>query len=309
MNSPIQGIYTASLTPLTSSFEPNINELINHALWLLESGSDGVALLGSTGEANSLTIEQRLKIISNCGRKLPPDKIIFGTGSCALKDTINLTKASLDVGVNSVLIIPPFYYKPQSDESVFRYFSELITIIDDSKLRIIFYNFPKLSGYNFSIKILKKFRSQFGEIALGVKESSGEMDTFLNIVKNIPDFMIFPGTESFLLENLRLGGAGCISATANLTSKECQKVNLAWKNGQNDKAELLQKNLSNLRKVLEKHSFVSGLKSIFANKKNTEIWKYMLPPFSLLKSEEVNLIESQIKDFGLDLDLLIGKNS
>jgi len=307
MNFPFQGIYTASLTPLTTSFEPNIKELINHVLWLLESGSDGVAILGSTGEANSLTIEQRLKIIYKCGKKLPPDRLIFGTGSCALKDATNLTRASLDVGVNSVLILPPFYYKPQSDESVLRYFSELISIVNDSKLRIIFYNFPKLTGYNFNIKILNKLKREFGEIALGIKDSSGDLDNFINIVQNIPDFMVFPGTESFLLETLRLGGAGCISATANLSSQQCQSVYLAWRNDQNDKAELHQKNLSNLRIVLEKHSFVSGLKSIFANKKNSEVWRHMLPPFSLLKSKEVRLIEDKIKELGLNLKDLVGK--
>jgi len=309
MNFPMQGIYAASLTPLTISFEPNIKELIKHARWLLEAGSDGVALLGSTGEANSLTIEQRLKIIYECGKELPPERLLIGTGSCALNDAIKLTKASLDVGVNSVLILPPFYYKPQSDESVLRYFSQLISIVDDSNLRIIFYNFPKLSGYNFSLKILNELKRQFGEIALGIKDSSGQIDNFINIVQNIPDFMVFPGTESFLLDTLRLGGSGCISATANLTSQECQKVYLAWKNGQNEKAELFQKNLSNLRKVLEKHSFVSGLKSIFANKKNSEIWEHMLPPFSILSNKELSLLEEQIKDLGFDLKNLIKKNS
>ena len=156
MTTLFSGIYTASLTPLTSSYEPNLPALVSHVEQLFESGSDGVAILGSTGEANSLTIEQRLDIISYCGRTLAPERLMMGTGSCALQDAIRLTQASIEAGVFSVLVIPPFYYKPQSDESVIRYYSELISSVDDSRLRIIFYNFPKLSGYNFSTEILQE---------------------------------------------------------------------------------------------------------------------------------------------------------
>ena len=131
MNRPLNGVYTASLTPLTASFEPNIPALVRHAQWLLESGSDGVALLGSTGEANSLTLEQRLAIIEQTARELPPDRLMLGTGSCALQDAVRLTKASVDTGVYSVLVLPPFYYKPQSDESVLSFYSELILSVDE----------------------------------------------------------------------------------------------------------------------------------------------------------------------------------
>jgi 4-hydroxy-tetrahydrodipicolinate synthase len=122
MNCPLNGVYTASLTPLKRSYEPNLQALVRHVQWLLESGSDGVALLGSTGEANSLTIEQRLAIIEISAKKLPTDRLIMGTGSCSLKDAVHLTKASIDAGVYAVLVLPPFYYKPQSDKSVLRFF-------------------------------------------------------------------------------------------------------------------------------------------------------------------------------------------
>ena len=220
MNRPLNGVYTASLTPLTASYEPNLPALVRHAQWLLESGSDGVALLGSTGEANSLTIEQRLAIIELSAKELPPDRLMMGTGSCALQDAVHLTKASIDAGVYTVLVLPPFYYKPQSDKSVLRFFSELISFVDEPRLRIIFYNFPKLSGYNFSVKILQELKQRFGDIATGIKDSSGDWGNMLNVAQNVPDFMVYAGTETFLLEILREGGVGCISATANLTAPE-----------------------------------------------------------------------------------------
>ena len=303
MNSPLNGVYTASLTPLKDSFEPNIPALVCHAQWLLESGSDGVALLGSTGEANSLTLEQRLSIIEQTARELPPDRMMFGTGSCALKDTVRLTKASVDAGVFSVLVIPPFYYKPQSDESVLRFYSELISSVDDNRLRIIFYNFPKLSGYNFSVKILQELKKRFGDIASGIKDSSGEWKNMLGIVQNIPDFMVFTGTETFLLDILKKGGAGCISATANLTAPECQRVFQAWKNNKLKIAEQAQMNLTDLRKSLETYPLVSELKSLFDAHTNAEEWENMLPPFAPILDEQVEELTEQIKGLGLDLKL------
>ena len=300
---PLKGVYTASLTPLTASYEPNIPALVRHAQWLLESGSDGVALLGSTGEANSLTLEHRLSIIEQTPRELPPDRLMLGTGSCALQDAVHLTKASVNAGVYSVLILPPFYYKPQSDESVLRFYSELILSVDEPRLRIIFYNFPKLSGYNFSVKILQELKQQFGDIAAGIKDSSGEWKNMLGIVQNIPDFMVYTGTETFLLDILKKGGAGCITATANLIAPECQRVYQAWKNNKQKVAEQAQINLTDLRKTLENYPFVSELKSLFAYETNAEEWEYMLSPFAPLLDKQVEELTEQIKGLGLDLKL------
>ncbi len=303
MNRPLNGVYTASLTPLTASFEPNLPALVRHAQWLLESGSDGVALLGSTGEANSLTLEQRLSIIEQTARELPPDRLMLGTGSCALQDSVRLTKASVDAGVFSVLVIPPFYYKPQSDESVLRFYSELISSVDEPRLRIIFYNFPKLSGYNFSVKILQELKQRFGDIAAGIKDSSGEWKNMLGIVQNIPDFMVYTGTEALLLDILKKGGAGCITATANLIAPECQRVYQAWKNNKQKVAEQAQMNLTDLRKSLENYPLVSELKSLFAAHTNAEEWENMLPPFAPLLDKQVEELTEQIKGLGLDLKL------
>ena len=303
MNCPLNGVYTASLTPLKRSYEPNLPALVRHVQWLLESGSDGVALLGSTGEANSLTIEQRLAIIEISAKKLPTDRLIMGTGSCSLKDAVHLTKASIDAGVYAVLVLPPFYYKQQSDKSVLRFYSELISIVDDTRLRIIFYNFPKLSGYNFSVEILQELKQRFGDIAAGIKDSSGEWKNMLGIVQNIPDFMVYTGTETLLLDILNKGGAGCITATANLIAPECQRVYQAWKNNKQIVAEEAQMNLTNLRKTLENYPLVSELKSLFASKTNTEEWENMLPPFDPILDKQVEELTEQIKGLGLDLEL------
>lgn len=307
MTTLFSGIYTASLTPLTSSYETNLPALVSHVEQLFESGSDGVAILGSTGEANSLTIEQRLDIISYCGRTLAPERLMMGTGSCALQDAIHLTQASIDAGVFSVLVIPPFYYKPQSDESVIRYYSELISSVDDSRLRIIFYNFPKLSGYNFSTEILQEFKERFGDIAAGIKDSSGNWENMLSITKNVPNFMVYSGTETLLLNILREGGAGCITASANLLAPECQLVYQAWRNDQQNTAEQVQKELTVLRKALESYQFVSELKGLMAEHTGSEHWQEMLPPFIPLLPSQVRELSEKINDLGLNLHQRIRK--
>ena len=251
MNSPKKGIYTAALTPFNASYEPEIPALIGHVQWLLENGTDGVALLGSTGEANSMTLEQRQSIIEQSTRKLPADRLLIGTGSCALEDAIKLTKVSIDAGVYAVLVLPPFYYKPQREESIIRFYSELIDSVNDSRLRIIFYNFPKFTGYNFDHNVIGKMKQRFGEIAAGIKDSSGNWENMSGVAQNVSDFMVYSGTETFLLDNLLNGGAGCITATANLIATECQQVFQAWKNESLEDAKQKQKKLTSLRKVFE----------------------------------------------------------
>ena len=301
MESPQAGVYTASLTPLFDSFEPNIPALIRHAQWLLDEGSDGVALLGSTGESNSMTVEQRQSIIEQSALELPPDRLMMGTGSCALQDAVRLTQASVNAGVFSVLVLPPFYYKPQSEESVLSFFTLLVEAVDNPNLRIIFYNFPKLSGYNFSIKILQELKLRFGEIAAGIKDSSGDWNNMLGVVQNVPDLMVYTGTETLLLDILREGGAGSITATANLIVPECQHVFQAWKNGRSEAADQAQKHLTALRIAFESYSFVSEMKSLLAAQTNSEEWNHMLPPFAQLPDEQVEELTEQIKVLGLDL--------
>jgi len=301
MNSPKTGIYAASLTPFSASYEPEIPALIDHVQWLLENGTDGVALLGSTGEANSMTLEQRQTIIEQSTRKLPADRLLIGTGSCALQDAVRLTKVSIDAGVNAVLVLPPFYYKPQTDESIIRFYSELIATVNDSRLRIIFYNFPKFTGYNFDHNVIGKMKQSFGEIAAGIKDSSGNWENMSGVAQKVSDFMVYSGTENFLLDNLLNGGAGCITATANLIATECQQVFQAWKNDRLEDAKQKQNNLTSLRKAFESYPFVSGLKSIIADQKDSNEWKHMMPPFGGLMKDQLHELKEKIKDLGLDL--------
>ena len=213
---------------------------------------------------------------------------MMGTGSCALQEAIRLTKASVNAGIYTVLVIPPFYYKQQSDESVIRYYAELIASVDEPRLLIVFYNFPKLSGYNFSLRILQELKKRFGDIAAGIKDSSGDWENMFSITKHVPDFMVYSGTEIMLLDILREGGAGYITASANVLAPECQLVYQAWKNDQWEAAAQAQKKLSVLRKALESYPFVAELKGSWLNIAVKNICNrccLLFLPFWLQKSE------------------------
>ncbi len=300
----LPGVLTASLTPLTAKGEPDLPALTAHMHWLLEQGSDGAALLGSTGEANSLTLEQRLQIIEQAGNSLPQERLMLGTGSCCLADAIRLTKASVDSGVNTVLVLPPFYYRPQSDEGVYRFFCELIEAVNEPKLRVVFYHFPQMSGYSFSFDVLLRLRKEYGLTAAGIKDSSGNWENMRGLAERIPDFSVYAGTEKFLYELLRAGGAGCITASGNLTSPACNRVYRAWNSGNMEAAESSQQELTAQRLALQDRPFVSGLKSLFALKSGRETWGTMLPPFIPLSDEDTRRFASEVESAGVELDLI-----
>ena len=130
-----RGVFAAALTPLDPSLAPDHDAFIRHASGLLDSGCDGLAVLGSTGEANSLSLDHRLALIETAAGRLPPDRLLIGTGACAVADAITLTRASLDAGVANVLVLPPFYYWPVTDDGVFAYFARLIDAIGTDRLR------------------------------------------------------------------------------------------------------------------------------------------------------------------------------
>ncbi|MEE3121085.1 MAG: dihydrodipicolinate synthase family protein [SAR324 cluster bacterium] len=302
MNFPTRpGVFTASLTPLNPDSSPDLNQLVSHVKWLLGQGSDGVALLGSTGEANSLTMEQRLAIIEHAPKELPPEKLMLGTGSCSIQDAIRLTRASLKAGVFTVLVLPPFYYRPQSEEGAFRYFSQLIDTVSEERLRIIFYNFPQLTGFSFSLELLMRLRERYGAVAAGIKDSSGDWDNMKMLAREMRDFSVYVGTEKFLLDILREGGAGCITATGNLTSPACREVYRAWRSGNAEEAENAQQLLTRQRLTLQQKPFVSGLKGLLQQSVPDLRWNNLLPPFVPLSQEEITAFSEEAHAAGIQL--------
>ena len=291
------GIHTAALTPLTADLDADIPAFLGHARWLLDHGSDGIGVLGTTGEANSLAYDQRLAVIEASVANLPADRLLVGTGACAVADAIALTRASLAGGANNVLLLPPFYYKPITDPGVHRFIATLVDRVADSRLRIYLYNFPQMTTHSFSVDFIGQLRADFGDVIAGMKDSSGDWDHMQQSIDAHPGFDVFAGTETYLLDTLAAGGAGCISASANVTSNACQGVYQAWRAGESAAADLQQR-LSAIRLLLQNQKPpIPHLKALMQRHTGDPAWQHVLPPFA--PAGDVAALAAELADLGL----------
>jgi 4-hydroxy-tetrahydrodipicolinate synthase len=275
-----RGVFAAALTPMHADFSVDIERLIGHYRWLLDNGCDGIAVLGTTGEANSFSVEERLAVIEAVGASgLPMDKMMIGTGCCALPDTIRLTKAALAAGADNVLMLPPFYYKGVSDDGVFDVFARVVEAVGEDRLRVYLYDFPQMTGIRFSLDLIGRFLEAFPGTIVGIKDSSGDIDNMRAILHRFPDFGVFAGTERYLLDILRDGGPGCISASTNLTAPMAAEVYANW---DTDRADALQESLIQVRTAIETAPMVPGLKAMMARSSGDTDWLAMRPPLMKL---------------------------
>src|SRR5438477_9057 len=216
MSPTLSGVLAPVLTPFQANLEIDVPRFVDHCRSLLADGCSALAVFGTTSEANSLSVEERERLLlALLEAGIPPEKLLPGTGCCALPDTVRLTRAATRAGCAGVLMLPPFYYKNLSDEAVFRSFAAVIDRVADPRLRIFLYHIPNYSQVGIPLAVIQRLRKAYPEIVVGLKDSSGDFSNTRAILDNVPGFQVFVGSERYLLANLRAGGAGCITAGAN----------------------------------------------------------------------------------------------
>ncbi len=278
--SEIKGIYAASLSLLNKNLSLNVDKTINHVESLIENGCHGVAVFGSTGQSQLISVSEKIQLINQLSKSKYKNKYLIGTGFNSLGETINFMRVCITLNFRDFLIMPPAYYK-YGDEEVINYFSKIIKEVNNC--RIILYNFEKLCGYKFSKKCVEYLVNKFPKQIVGVKDSSYNLYEVLKI-KN---FSIFPGSETKLLKGLEIGCSGIITATCNVTSSLARKVYDDYFNGE---SQSMNKKLCEVRKVFEQFNLISGLHTFMSQKDN--IYKNILPVLSLLsKNEKKKLFE------------------
>jgi len=276
----IKGIYAASMSLFNSNLSLNIEKTISHAEQIIDQGCHGAAIFGSTGQAQLISIGEKISLLNQLSKSNYKDRFVIGTGLNSLNETINLMGVASSLNFNDFLIMPPAYYK-YDDEEVIEFYSRLVKATPDS--RIILYNFEKLSGYKFSIECVEKLVKKFPKQIIGVKDSSYNLYEHLKI----DNFSVLPGSESKLLKGLELGCAGIITATCNVTAGLSRKV---YDDFIEEKKQTKNKILCDVRSVFEKFNLISGLHSFMSDE--NEIYKNVLPPISLLnKKDKIELIE------------------
>jgi len=276
----IKGIYAASMSIFNSNLSLNIEKTLSHAEKIIDQGCHGVAIFGSTGQAQLISISEKVSLLNQLSKSKYKDKYLIGTGLNSLNETINLMSMASSLNFNDFLIMPPAYYK-YGDKEVIEFYSRVVKARPDS--RIILYNFEKLCGYKFSIKCVEELAKKFPKQIVGVKDSSYNLYESLKI----DNFCILPGSETKLLKGLQLGCAGIITATCNVTAGLSRKV---YDDFIEKKEQTENEKLCNVRKTFEKFNLISGLHSFMSNE--DEIYKNVLPPVSLLsEKDKLHLIE------------------
>ena len=279
----ISGIYAASLSVLNNDLTLNINKTIQHAEKIIDHGCHGVAIFGSTGQAQLIPISEKINLLNHLALSKYKEKYIIGTGLNSLGETINLMRVARSLNFNKFLIMPPAYYK-YGDKEVIEFYSKIADAIPDSE--IILYNFEKLCGYKFSVECVEKLVSKYPKNIIGVKDSSYNL--FENL--KIENFSVLPGSESKLLKGLELGCSGIITATCNVTSELARKV---FDDFQNKNEQKVNQKLCDVRNTFEKYNLISGLHTFFGKKDIS--YKNLLPPLSILNSKEAEELNTSLE--------------
>ena len=279
--SKINGIYAASMSVINDDLTLDVKKTIQHAEMIIDQGCHGAAIFGSTGQAQLISISEKINLLNQLSTSKYKEKYIIGTGLNSLSETINLMSVARSLDFKKFLIMPPAFYK-YSDRDVINFYSKIIDA--HPECQIILYNFEKLSGYKFSVECVKELVRLFPKQIIGVKDSS------YNLYENlkIDNFSMMPGSESKLLKGLELGCSGIITATCNVTSTLARKV---YDDFFEKKEQTANQKLCDVRNTFEKYNLISGLHTFYS--KNDLIYKNVLPPLSILSSkEEKELIDN-----------------
>ncbi|MGI9302461.1 MAG: dihydrodipicolinate synthase family protein [Gammaproteobacteria bacterium] len=280
------GVWAPVLTALDDDLNPDIERTVAHAVWLLESGCHGLGLFGTTGEANSFSVEERMEVLEGLlDAEIPTQRLIVGTGCCALTDTVRLTTHAVRLGCKSVLMLPPFYYKNLSDNALFESYREVIERVGEDGLRVVLYHFPQLSGVPITRGAVELLSDYYPEVIAGIKDSSGEWKTTSTWIADFPNLCVFPGSEVLLLRALRSGGAGCITATANVNPAAIRNVYDTWLNGSAE-ADAEQERITAVRQVIETRPMIPGLKCVVGHYAQDARWQRVRPPLAALHVDQ-----------------------
>ena len=297
----IEGVLSPVITPFKRDLSPDADRFVKHCRWLMKSGCAGLAVFGTNSEANSLSVEEKLELLDALVKGgVPAAALMPGTGHCALSDSVKMTREAVRLGCGGVLMLPPFYYKGVSDEGLFRNFSEVIERVGDERLRLYLYHIPPVSNVAISLDLIDRLLSRYPGIVAGAKDSSGDWPNTKAMLDRFKDrsFDVFPGSEVFLLDGLRAGGKGCITATGNVNPGAINEVFMNWRSTDADK---LQAGITATRKILQKVPMIPALKAVTAHFGNDPQWKTVRPPLTELTGEQEKQVITELKAAGFSM--------
>lgn len=299
-NFTFSGVYAAVLTPQTDAGAPDIDLMASHCRWLLDNGCDGLAVLGTTGEANSFSVDERIAILDGLAEAgIPGETLMPGTGACAMPDAVAVTRAALKNGASGVLMLPPFYYKNPSDDGLFAAYSEIIQAIGDDRLKVCLYHFPQMSAVPISYALIERLLKEYPDTVVGMKDSSGDADNMIGAAQNFPGFAVFAGSDELLLPLIEAGGAGCITACANVGAKLAGEVYQGWKNG--DDVQATHETLTAVRDAIMAFPLSAGLKMLMARHSGNDGWLNIRPPLMRMSAADRDTLTRDFDAIGYSI--------
>jgi 4-hydroxy-tetrahydrodipicolinate synthase len=279
-NEPAKGVWPPAATPFQADLTIDFERYIAHCRGLLADGAHGLAVLGTTSEANSLDHGEREAVLERLvAAGIAAQQLLPGTGAPSIGDAVRLTRHAASLGVRGVLLLPPFYYKGVSDDGLFAFVSEVIGRVGKSNLRIYLYNFPQMTGIAWSPALIGHLIKSFPKTVVGLKDSSGDVVYMNRLLESFPDFNVFPSSEALLLAAMNKGAAGCISATANTQVSAIRALYDGWQGGD---ADALSRTASAVRLLMQKFPLIAAVKAVLAERTKSPDWARVRPPLDPL---------------------------
>lgn len=293
------GVLAPVITPFQKNLDPDAKRLIAHCQWLVSQGV-GLAVFGTNSEANSLSLEEKIDLLQQLTDSgIDPALMMPGTGSCSLSDCVKLTAHAASLGCGGSLMLPPFFYKPVSDDGLFAFYGEVIERVANPDLKIYLYHIPQFTGVPISVALIDRLVKAYPENIVGIKDSSGDWENTKSYNDGgWPDFRVFCGSESFLLQNMQHGGAGCISATANVNPGAIRAL---FDNWENSDAEQMQSALNPVRNIFQTFPMIPALKAATAVYSGDSNWLRVRPPIVAMSDDQVSQMHAQLQDLGFDM--------
>ena len=296
----LAGVLSPVVTPFKPDFSPDPERFVRHCRWLL-ANNVGLAVFGTNSEANSLSVGERIELLERLVESgADPARMMPGTGACALTDSVRLTAHAVELGCAGTLMLPPFYYKGVSDDGLYRNFAEIVERVGDSRLRVYLYHIPPVSQIPISLALIERLLKAYPGAIAGVKDSSGDWNNTKAMLERFAPqgFDVFAGSETFLLMNMRHGGRGCISATANVNPAAIHALYAGWKNADADE---MQKRLDAIRAVFQKYPMIPALKHAVAHWSDDDEWNRVRPPLVELAAVQSMALIADLGEQGFSM--------
>jgi len=296
---PFHGVLVPVLTPFTPSGDPDLGRFVGFCRWLLDQGAGGLSVFGTTSEANSMSGPERMALLDGLIEAgIPAEKLMPGTGACSITEAASLARHAVDHSCGGVLLLPPFYYKGVPDEGVYAFVSRVIEQVASPALRIYLYHIPPVAQVGYSLDLVGHLIKAYPETVVGLKDSSGDWNNTAALLERFPGFAVFPGSEVFLLDGLRKGAVGCITASGNINVPGIKKVYDGWRGPQ---ADALQADITALRNALQAYPMVPALKRVVAHYHNDPNWAAVRPPLVPLSQAQSAALIADLGKLGFTL--------